>query len=178
MNAAKLPAPSVPPAFSAAPHLARDLDDQRELRLLLVDRQRVTVDRGGEAALRAKTELLERDEPGRLVDPTLQRVLAFEAGPLARNQPEHDPLAAARHKAQRREPARARIVVFEKEPVHRQFAEQRFGDMVVAALRHPRGTEIAAAQMGAHGHASRFIGERLIYQADVDQVLVLTVAAD
>src|SRR4051794_13333609 len=137
---------------SAAPELARDLDDERELRLLLVDCQRIALDSGREAALPAETELLKRYVPGCFVDAALERVLTFEVRTLGRDQPEHDFLATARHEAQRREPARARVVIFEKVSVYRQFAEQCFGDMVVAALGHPRRTEIAAAQMGTHGH--------------------------
>lgn len=59
-----------------------------------------------------------------------------------------------------------------------ELAKQRLGDMVVAALGDPGQAEIAAAHMRAHGHPGRLVGERLIDQADVDQVLVLGVAAD
>ena len=104
--------------------------------------------------------------------------LLSSAGRLVVTRPSTIFLCPLRHEAQRREPARARIVVFEKEAVYRQFAEQRLGDMVVAALGHPGRAEIAAAQMGAHGHAGRLAGERPVDQADIDQVLVLAVAAD
>src|SRR5262249_12397364 len=43
-----------------APHLARDLEGQPELALLVVDRDLVAVVRAGEAALRAQAEVLER----------------------------------------------------------------------------------------------------------------------
>src|SRR5207247_9615822 len=91
---------------------------------------------------------------------------------------EDDLIWSPRHKTQRREATRARIVVFEKEPIDRQLAEQRLGDMVVAALGHPGRAEIAAAHMGAYGHPGGPAGERLVDEANVGQVLRVAVAAD
>src|SRR5208283_5835595 len=50
--------------------------------------------------------------------------------------------------------------------------------MIVAAGRHPRRAEIAAAQVCAHGHIGGLPPERRIDQPDVDEVLPLSVAAD
>ena len=122
--------------------------------------------------------MLERHVFCRLVDPALQIVLAFERRPLARHEAQHHPLLCLRHEPQRLEPAGAGVVIFEKEAVDRELAEQRLGDMVVSALGHPGRAEIAAAHMRADGHAGRLAGERLVDQADVDQVLVLAVPAD
>ena len=111
--------------------------------------------------MRAQAKLIERHVFRRLVDPALQIVLAFERRAFAGDEAQHDPLAAPRNEAQRLEPARARVVVFQEEAIDRKLAEQSLGDMVVAALGHPGRAEIAAAQMGAHGHARGLAGERL-----------------
>src|SRR5260370_11731427 len=112
------------PVGSLAPHLARHLDDEAELGFLFLDRQRVAVDGRGEAALRAEAELLERHVAGRLLDAALQFVLGFERRPLGRDETEHHLLRPLRHKAQRRKAARAGIVIFEKEAVDLEIAEQ------------------------------------------------------
>ena len=56
----------------SAPDFVRGLDDEPELRELLVVGERVAVDRRGEAALRREAEPLERDEAACLVDPPLE----------------------------------------------------------------------------------------------------------
>jgi hypothetical protein len=141
------------------------------------DRQRVAVDGRREATLRAEAELLERHVFRRFVDPPRQIILAFECRPFARNGAEDHPLAPPWHEAQRLELAGAGIVVFEK-AVDRELAEQRLGDVVVAALGHPGGAEIAAAHVSAHRYAPGLAGERGADQADVGQMLLVTVAAD
>src|SRR5215213_3260843 len=54
-------------AGRSTPDLFGCLDDQRELGDLLVARERVALDGGGEPALAGERQLVERDEPGRLV---------------------------------------------------------------------------------------------------------------
>src|SRR6266436_4110875 len=162
----------------SAPYFARGLDDETQLGDLFVPGQRVAVDGRREAALRAEAELLQRYVFCRLVDPALQLVLAFERGALASDEAEDHPFVPARHEAQWLEPTRAGVVVFQEEAVDSELAEQGLGDMVVAALGHPGRAEIAAAHMGAHGHARRLAGERGVDQADVGQMLLLAVAAD
>src|SRR6478609_9048487 len=95
---------------SPAPDLARDLDDQAQLRALRLDRDVVAVHRAREAALRRQAELLERDVLRRLVDAALEVVLRFELAELGRHEAEHDRLAL-RQEAQRLEVTAARIVV-------------------------------------------------------------------
>ena len=50
--------------------------------------------------------------------------------------------------------------------------------MLVAALGHPRGAEVAAAHVRRHGHALGATGERLVHVPDVLDVLALGIAAD
>src|SRR5207247_11325885 len=84
----------------SAPHLARRLDDELELRLLLVGGDRVALHRRGEAALPAETELLQRDVPGGLLDPPLEVVLFFQRSALGGHEAEDDDLSLL-HEAQR-----------------------------------------------------------------------------
>ena len=129
-----------------APDLARRLDDQLELGPLLVVAQRVALDGGGEAALPREAELLDVDVAAASSMRRLSVVLALELAALGRDQAEDDELAG-RHEAQRLEAARAGVVVLEEEAVDLEVVEERLGDVVVAALRHPRGLEVAAAQV-------------------------------
>src|SRR4051812_21799220 len=103
---ASTPAPDAPRLVRAgrlAPDLLRGLDDQAELRPLLVLRQLVALDRRGEAALRGQAELLERRVLRRLLDATLQLVLRLELAALRRHEAEHDLLLALRQEAERLE---------------------------------------------------------------------------
>ena len=63
-----------------SPDFPRGLDHQRELRLLLVQRERVAFFRRREAALRAQAKLLERHEARGFVDAALEIVLRSRAG--------------------------------------------------------------------------------------------------
>ena len=74
--------------------------------------------------------------------------------------PEHDRLAL-RHEAQRREVARALVVVLQEEAVDRELVEQDLGDRLVAALRHPGALVVAAAEMDADRHVVRAVRDRI-----------------
>src|SRR5205807_2289116 len=100
------------------------------------------------AALRAQAKLVERDVPGRLVDPPLDVVFFLKRTGLRGHEAEHHVLVALRDEAQRLEPAGALGVVFEEIAVISDAAEQDFGDRLVAAFRYPGRAEIAAAHMG------------------------------
>src|SRR3954466_4209372 len=104
-----------PCGFRLPPHVRRRLDDQPQLRDLVLDRERVALDGGGEAALRREAELVDVDVPARVLDPALQAVLPLELAALGRDQAEHDHLPR-RDEPQRLEPARALVGVLEEEP--------------------------------------------------------------
>src|SRR5215472_19093232 len=91
------------------PHLVGDLDDHAQLRPLLLVRERVAVLGRREAALRRERELVERHEFRRRLDAPLDVILALERAGLRRDEAEHHGLAA-RHEAQRLEPAGALAV--------------------------------------------------------------------
>src|SRR6185437_16918520 len=78
-RAAARPTPARPrraPRARAAslPHVRGDLDDQPQLRPLLLDRERVALDRRREAALRREAQLLERHVLRGFVDAALERI--------------------------------------------------------------------------------------------------------
>ena len=102
----------------------------------LLDRQRVAVDRRGEAALGREAELVEVDELRGLLDPAFEEVLGLELAALGGDQAEHDDLALG-HEAQRLEAAGACVVPLHEEAVDVELVEQRLGDEVIGARRHP-----------------------------------------
>src|SRR5882672_3072691 len=106
----------------SSPNLARGLDYHLELALLVVLGDAVADHVGGEAALRAERELLERQVLRRLFDPAPQAVDGLELGHLGADEPQDADLAL-RKVAQRREAAGARAVVLEEEAPVRQLVE-------------------------------------------------------
>ena len=70
--------------------------------------------------------------------------------------------------AQRREIARALVVVFEKKAVDLHLVEQDFGDRLIAAPRHPRALEIAAAKMDADRHVLRPVADRIVDELAIE----------
>src|SRR3954453_11242691 len=106
------PPPAACPGLG--PHLARGLDEERELGPLLGLGQRVALDRRGEAALAREAELLDVNVAAGLLDAALEVVLALEVAALGRHHAEDDEFAG-RHEAQRLEASRARVVVLEEE---------------------------------------------------------------
>src|SRR6187397_3226191 len=83
-----------------APDFLRDLDDQPQLRPLVVFRQAVALDGRREAALRRQAELLERCVARRLLEPALQLVLRLQLAALRRHESEDDLLLSLRQEAQ------------------------------------------------------------------------------
>ena len=123
-----------------------DLDAVAELGPLLVVGHHVAVDRRGEPALRAQRQLVERHVLGGLVDAGTQLVGGLEVGVLRRDQSRARGLVR-RHEPQRREAARALVVVLEEVGVDLQLVEQHLGDGVVAAGREVHAAEVAPAEM-------------------------------
>src|SRR5437016_3534059 len=137
-----------PRRLEPAPHLARQLHAERQLRLLVVDRDLVALDGRGEAALRAQADLLDRHVLGRLIEAPLEVVLPLEGADLGGHQPQ-DHAHVFGDEPERREVARAGVVELEEEAVVWQLVEDGLGDPGVAALGAPARPEVAAAEMGA-----------------------------
>src|SRR6202030_4210518 len=87
-----------------------------ELRLLLRGRERVARLAGGESALRAQGQALQRDLTRRLADARLHERRVLELTLLGGQEPEHHG-GLRPHVAERPEIARARGVVLEQEAV-------------------------------------------------------------
>jgi hypothetical protein len=80
--------------------------------------------------------------------------------------------------AQRREIARARVVVLEEVAVDVELVEQHLCHRLVAALGGPRALEVAAAQVHARRHARRPGRDRVVDELGVAaRQLVRIVAA-
>src|SRR5215217_6082853 len=161
-----------------APDFLRHLDDEAQLRPLLLLAEHVALDGGREAALRRQAQLLERRVPRRLLDTPQQLFPRLELAALRRHEPEHDLLLALRQEAQRLEAARALVVPLHEEAVDVELVQERLGDVVPASLGRPRRLEVAAARMRGDAHLGRPPGERLVDMANVLDVLALVVAAD
>src|SRR5215470_3433252 len=155
-----------PDTSRRAPHLARGLDHEAELGDLALLVHGVAANAAGKSALRAQCELLQRGVLARRINATLELVLRFELTALGCDQTEDGHLALGQ-KTQRFEAAGARAVIFEKIAVHVDFVEDELGDRLVAAVRHPRAGEIAAAKMHAHRHVPRPILDRGIEELGV-----------
>src|SRR3954471_2864487 len=96
-----------------APDLGRKRDDQAQLGELIRFGQEIAGLGAGEAALRAESELVERQMALRLLESALEFVLRFEIRALGGDEPEHDSLALG-DQAQGREIAGAWAVIFEE----------------------------------------------------------------
>ena len=149
------------------PHGARRVDDEPQLRPLLVLGDHIAFHHRSEAALRREREVLERNVLRRLFDAPGDRVgLSSSCGSFARDQAQHDGLAFG-DEAQRLEAARAFVVVLEQETVDVERVEQLLGDRVVAAFGIPLAAVVAAAEMDrqldaglARGVEARVVGAR------------------
>src|SRR3954451_22633857 len=155
------------PAFASggAPSFFRQLYHQPELCLLHFGADRVAGSGGGEPALRADSEAIERDVARGFVEASLQHGLILEKVRLGRNEAEHDRLAL-RNEAQRREVAGTLRIVFEEEEFDRELVEQFLGHGLVASFRVPLAGAIAAAKMHANADA-RDVREHAIGNVDV-----------
>src|ERR671910_105627 len=122
LGSSEAPHLRAPAPQGLAPDFRGDLDDQPELGPLLLLGQDIALDRRGEAALWGEAELLDRRVLRCLFDPPLELVLRLEL-------------------------AGALVVPLHEEPVDLELVEERLSDEVVASLRRPGGTEVAAAHV-------------------------------
>src|SRR5215472_901583 len=164
-------------ASPRAPDLLCGLDDQPELVPLLLRGEVVALLGRGEAALRGQAELIGVDEPGRVLDPPLQLVLALQLAALGGDKPEDHPLALG-HEPQRLEATRALVVPLTEEPVHGKLVEQRLGHELITALGCPHALIVAPAHVGGDRHIGGPAGQRAVDVLDVALMLVLGVPAD
>src|SRR5207237_10724172 len=103
-----------------------------EIARLLVDRERVGSQRGGEAALWTEGQILRRNVLRGLVDAAQQQLLGLQLARLGGDQAE-DNGDAARHEAQGREVASAFGVVLQQKAIDVQGAEKQLGRCALSA---------------------------------------------
>src|SRR5829696_1030212 len=134
----------------SAPDLVRDLAEQIELRLLVVEGDQIARQRRGEPALRAERQALQRDVLGGLLDPLLELVGILQLGLLGGDQAEHDGLPLGYEAQGLERPGPGRVVLGE-DPVALEVVEELLGDRVVAALDRPHRAMVATAKMDRPG---------------------------
>src|SRR5689334_15384426 len=144
------------------PNLVGQFHDHAQLRPLLLFRQHVAFLGGSEAALWRQAKLIEGDVARRLVDAALDLVLLLQRAALRGDEAEHQLLLALGKESQRLEAAGAIGVVFKEIAVDLDRVEQPLGHRLVATLRDPGGTEIAAARMHGDRQVRWLAGERAI----------------
>src|SRR5438552_15330845 len=98
------------PDLSVPPDLPRDVDDQAQLRPLLLFADLVAFDRAGEAALRAQTHVLQRHELRRLLDARHEAFAGFQRAHFRRHQSQ-DNCLVLRHETKRPEITGPPVVV-------------------------------------------------------------------
>src|SRR6266849_5331933 len=152
------------------PDRASHPSHQFELLALLRRGQAVALHGGGEPALRAERQPLERHVARRFRDPPLQLVLSLERRLLARHEAEDDD-PVLRYVPQGLEPARALVVVLEQEAVEPRPFEDA-GDRPVVARRIELALVVAAADVDREGHAGVARDDGIVHlDARVDQRL-------
>src|SRR5439155_5617608 len=104
------------------------------------------------AAARAESDLLQRENVGRLIEAPLEIVGSLDLGAVIAQQPEHRHLSLP-EKANRAERSRGLAVVFEQKAVEVELAEQALGDRIVAALPVRASAAPAATPAPADVHA-------------------------
>jgi hypothetical protein len=114
-----------------------------------------------EAALRAQGEPIERDDRGRFADPRLQVFPRFHARQLRADEAQ-DHHAALGDEAERRECARALVVVLEQEPIELRATEDLLCDPVVAAGRVEHALVVTAADVNAERDARVALDDRVV----------------
>src|SRR5690606_25693702 len=142
----------------SAPDFPGDLEHEAELALLVVLRDAVALGDAREAALRRQAKLLEREVPRRLVDTPLDPVLVLERAVLRRDESDSD-LLAPPHDPERRESARALVVVPEEDAADVEPVEDDLGDRLGSAFADAAALRVAAAQLAANGDVARSIGD-------------------
>jgi hypothetical protein len=129
-----------------APNLTRGFDDEGELLHLFFGRDRVAENGRSKTALRADAELRQRKIPARRRDAPAQVIHALEPAGFSRDQAEHDEFVFG-YVLERRERARAIIVVFEEESLYLEPLEEPATDRFVTSLGEPPAALIAASEM-------------------------------
>ncbi len=117
---------------SAAMEVAR-----RRLLPLLVFAEGIPLFSGGETALRAEADLLERHILRGLGETRFYPLRILQLTVFGGDQPEDHLLMAGTNKAQRREIPGAVVVVLQEEGIDINAAKQHLGNRLVTAFRDP-----------------------------------------
>lgn len=132
-------------ACPLSPNLMRSPDDECELLRLFFRRDRVTENRRSKTALRAEAELRNGKMLARRPDAPAQVIHALKLAEFSGDQAEHNEFVFG-YVLERRERARAIIVVLEQESLYLEPLEEPATDRFVTSLAPPAAL-IAASEM-------------------------------
>src|SRR5580704_5321320 len=130
----------------SAPDAPGSFDDKLEFVPLAFFGDEIPFRGGRKTALRAKSEIFQGYEASGFVDTFREVVCIFHLRNLGADQAEHHRLSLG-NEAQGREGSGTRVVIFEKETIDLERAEQFFGDGVVATLGVPVAAIVSAAEV-------------------------------
>src|SRR5262249_48198868 len=134
------------------PDPARGLNHQAELGPLFIFGQQIPFRGGGEAALRAESQVLQGNIAGCLLDPSRYLGAILQLGTLGADQAKDNHLPFG-NEAERFECPRTLVVIFQKKTIGFESPKEFFGDRVIPAFRVPMAAIVAAAEMNREQHA-------------------------
>ena len=154
-----------------SPNLARSPDDERELLRLFFRRDRVAENRRSKTALRADAELRQGKILARRRNAPAQVSHALKPAGFSGDQAEHDEFVFG-YVLERRERARAIVVVLEQEPLCLEPLEEPATDRFVTSLGEPPAALIAASEMERESDTWKSSDDRIVQLDATRQPLV------
>ena len=134
-------------------------------------RDRVAENRRSKTTLRADAELRQRKILARRPDAPAQVIHALKPANFTGDQAEHDESVFG-HVLERRERARAIVVVFEQEPLYLESLEEPATDRFVTSFGQPPAALIAASEMERESDIGKSGDDRIVQLDATRQPLV------
>ena len=158
-----------------APNLTCSFDDEGELLRLFFGRDRVAEYGRSKTALRADAELRQGKILACRRDTPAQVAHALEPAGFSGDQAEHDEFVFG-YVLERRERARAIVVVLEQKPLHGEPSEEPATDRFVTSLGEPPAALIAASEMERESDIWKSADDGIVQLDAARQPLVQTPA--
>jgi hypothetical protein len=156
-----------------SPNLTRSADDECELLRLFFRRDWVAENRRSKTTLRADAELRQGKILARRPDAPAQVIHALKPAFFCGDQAEHEEFVFG-HVLERRECARAVIVVFEQESLYLEPLEEPATDRFVTSLGEPPAALIATSEMERESDLWKSGDDRIVQLDATRQPLVQT----
>ena len=156
-----------------SPNLTCSPDDECELLRLFFRRDRVAENRRSKTTLRADGELRHGKILARRPDAPAQVIRALKPAFFSGDQAEHEEFVVG-YVLERRERARAIIVVFEQESLYLEPLEESAADRLVTSLGEPPAALIAASEVERESDIWKSADDRIVQLDAARQPLVQT----